>query len=781
MRTEFTLNDKLLTEPSSKDEETLSKIELEFEIQSKIVSASLKLLNEVHNKKNIRKQRKANYDQAVLKLNALEQKLIPMRKLLEENRRSKIKKKQQIIKQLNKDSDINQLNFRPPNEDFDHKRIKKNRIKLPPPHQHQISLDDESSLQDFKHQHPNTVFKAPNSISQKVAFVPISPLSRRPPLRANLALQRPNSTTFDNYSSTQNSANDEEIIQSFKSVHFSASQSDADSVSLNSDGMNSVIIHATPPAPRKGILTNSQSALNSRDRPRYRPATAVGLPISNHHFVDEEPLDIRRSNTFIGGVRDSDSPVDSLSELSGGVLTRTNSLENTRRKSYISAIAYPPSVTSTSNFHHQHYQNHHPSRFSRQKNNLPKNPPPPVPVSINMAQRPLPPPPCSQSMSVPDVKARVDQEESEIDDGAFHLRDSNPVHLNKALGDFRITSRDTNEFDISTKAVRSTVVRTPIGITISTTSSSEAQPCANNNNASSSGGSPLPPPPPPVTPGRMLPPPPPSPLATIPPISLDQQMDNLASEIHLSSSYRTNCYDNSRSETPCSSRPPSVASSVRSFNAISSSASSYKPPLALIRKQPENSVVPIQIEKVSTGLKKNTPSLHHHQHTASLTSFDEVDARMARATSPAESIASSRVLGGRNLESPRPVSIPLSPTTVVTAGAQVDVVSVGQFTPYWEETKPYELSDFYKYSAKHRSKQAELVAKNSQTTASEHPTGEPSSQEHIQKHNNLPPPPPPSNANLMEESFITNSAVATDFHDEMYGWYEENLKKPTVV
>lgn len=39
---------------------------------------------------------------------------------------------------------------------------------------------------------------------------------------------------------------------------------------------------------------------------------------------------------------------------------------------------------------------------------------------------------------------------------------------------------------------------------------------------------------------------------------------------------------------------------------------------------------------------------------------------------------------------------------------EVNVVSFGHFQPYWEETKPYEISDFYKYSTKHRrqSKQA---------------------------------------------------------------------------
>lgn len=48
--------------------------------------------------------------------------------------------------------------------------------------------------------------------------------------------------------------------------------------------------------------------------------------------------------------------------------------------------------------------------------------------------------------------------------------------------------------------------------------------------------------------------------------------------------------------------------------------------------------------------------------------------------------------------SPVSQNVNFSPTVV-------NVVSPGHFQPYWEETKPYELSDFYKYSTKHRKQQ----------------------------------------------------------------------------
>lgn len=56
-----------------------------------------------------------------------------------------------------------------------------------------------------------------------------------------------------------------------------------------------------------------------------------------------------------------------------------------------------------------------------------------------------------------------------------------------------------------------------------------------------------------------------------------------------------------------------------------------------------------------------------------------------------------------------PVQLETAPVSPVSQNfspnVEVNVVSVGHFQPYWEETKPYELSDFYKYSTKHRKQQ----------------------------------------------------------------------------
>ena len=51
------------------------RLELEFEIQSKITSAALKIANDSHAAKSVRKQRKVSYQQCQRKLRDIEAKL----------------------------------------------------------------------------------------------------------------------------------------------------------------------------------------------------------------------------------------------------------------------------------------------------------------------------------------------------------------------------------------------------------------------------------------------------------------------------------------------------------------------------------------------------------------------------------------------------------------------------------------------------------------------------------------------------------------------------------
>ena len=84
IRTEFTFSDKLLMQPKTKEEEKLTKLELEFEIHCKVVKATSKLCNEMNTKKSIKKQRKQVYQQALAKLKDIEKNLQLTKKLIEE-------------------------------------------------------------------------------------------------------------------------------------------------------------------------------------------------------------------------------------------------------------------------------------------------------------------------------------------------------------------------------------------------------------------------------------------------------------------------------------------------------------------------------------------------------------------------------------------------------------------------------------------------------------------------------------------------------------------------
>ncbi|CAL1269435.1 unnamed protein product [Larinioides sclopetarius] len=72
--------DHALWRKKTKDEEELSRLELEYEIQTKIVNAAYKLLNDSSLKKNIRRQRKLSHQKAVAKMKEIEQKLAHFKK-----------------------------------------------------------------------------------------------------------------------------------------------------------------------------------------------------------------------------------------------------------------------------------------------------------------------------------------------------------------------------------------------------------------------------------------------------------------------------------------------------------------------------------------------------------------------------------------------------------------------------------------------------------------------------------------------------------------------------
>ncbi len=88
--TEFALSETLLRKPAlTKEEEAVGNLELEFEIQSKIAAAALKLATDVGAPKSVRKQRKTSYQQSQRKLREIESKLNALKYFGTKQRRAK--------------------------------------------------------------------------------------------------------------------------------------------------------------------------------------------------------------------------------------------------------------------------------------------------------------------------------------------------------------------------------------------------------------------------------------------------------------------------------------------------------------------------------------------------------------------------------------------------------------------------------------------------------------------------------------------------------------------
>ncbi|XP_022098106.1 FERM domain-containing protein 4A-like isoform X4 [Acanthaster planci] len=81
--TAFTLSDKTVNTPESHEEdEGLSRLEGEYEIQSKITTAAMKLANDPTISKKVRKTRRDSYKKSAQRLNSIEVQLIDLRRKL---------------------------------------------------------------------------------------------------------------------------------------------------------------------------------------------------------------------------------------------------------------------------------------------------------------------------------------------------------------------------------------------------------------------------------------------------------------------------------------------------------------------------------------------------------------------------------------------------------------------------------------------------------------------------------------------------------------------------
>ncbi|XP_054922107.2 uncharacterized protein [Dermacentor andersoni] len=153
------------------------------------------------------------------------------------------------------------------------------------------------------------------------------------------------------------------------------------------------------------------------------------------------------------------------------------------------------------------------------------------------------------------------------------------------------------------------------------------------------------------------------------------------------------------------------------------------------------------------------------------------------------------------------------PSPKTMPGVELNIVTVGHFQPYWEETKPYEISDFYKYSTKHRKPSGSqdstrspsqsgnssglvspvlmspLAADNVSRERDEQLPAHSSLAEHMKMVERSPPDgmaavEEPHTSRSADSSLnLDRSSVADAFHEEMIAWYEDqdSGNKATLV
>ncbi|XP_053200936.1 uncharacterized protein LOC128386008 [Panonychus citri] len=656
---EFILNQNLLSKARSFEEENLAKLELEMELQRKIVKANLKLTNEINLKKNVKKKRLQSYQDAVLRLKELEKKLLEMKKKLEDGNEYDNQKARSEINYSSSHS--NTIDIRP-----------KSSLALVSDINQLENEDEEGEGNETTEQGES--FLSTSAPSSPVKFReperhirPISPptthVTSSIPNRYDI---RPSSVHFP-FEKGNCEVDSHQPERCKTAEHFSH---DYDSCSIGSaSSCESSIFRIANDTKRRNILSLLQTN-NSNESLDTVTSHLYSLPKRNS-TVESIGSTPRLSN--FGETKLHNMPTNSNST-DFNPLTRHDSLENTRRKSYVSAI-HTPHIPG--GLHHQPPQHHYhclsnsvltedceefarPEMISKcHRSSQPLCLPPP---SINMASRPLPPPPspsCSSSSS------RDSPSITNQDNCSYNNLKLDESKLYQNICDFgKVGSISDDHLDISSKAVRSSIIRTPIAITIST-SSTDASQLVNQRQ--------------PSTPAPSLPPRTPS------------SIPNSASTIHndeniffatKATTFNPDNLEPSHSTMP----PPKVWSETDLDSHPGKVERKQDPKLDSSYNIYYNDLPEIDVSNMGS---------HDYEN---IEPAEPMDSHLRSSKSSCSTSSSSKV-------SPRPPSIPLSPTIPPASnGVEVNVVSVGHFQPYWEETKPYELSDFFKYSAKHRQK-----------------------------------------------------------------------------
>ncbi|XP_076330825.1 uncharacterized protein LOC143236454 isoform X3 [Tachypleus tridentatus] len=678
--TTFTLNDKLISKAKFREEEALEKLELQYEIQSKITSAALQLANDVSATKTVRKQRRAACLQSQKKMEDLEKRLEVLRKQTEGLRAKCTKHSsdgEASEDSMSHSTDDNEMGFpeksvnlsdlnitlSPRPNKLEEANNQVNRvlapIKVPSP----VPSSSSSSLQlsATPNSAPPSPIKSRQSrpvyISGSSTMPPDNPFSRSCSSRGSShSLGNQRSKNRPVYHSRPSSHNE----------HYTRPGSQS-TVSAGSDSYDNISIGG-----------GSGSFLRSPYQNRFE--SSLNLESSNLYSVPtqrtSQALDTQDDMLVL-----SPSEVQDL-----GLMSRHNSLETRHRNSvrqhktrhasenipcrptvkvspsyddrhcYLRPLEESQRAVNTLPYHHHHHSSYHHSKKHH-------------------------------SSSKPDSRS--------LDSLAYHPDEDYPVFddhptsqesLEHSISENKLGNIPLTQSAAQYKYVETLHVSEPeLNHTVRNKQTVDSQGVHQSVNKISSF---------------------PCYLNTLSPklykdiyvyddstlgqFSLkDAQID----EVHAGSSHNLSPKPKTKDwvETSLDSPLPPRKSKFKE-NRISSSSGVHPPVAQLISasaepQEPVNNLSQHKEEfSVVTGTQVAKPQVPFISKPTSRSSTENT-------LSPHKAVIMENNLSF----SPPPPSF-----SSHQAGIEVNVVSMGHFQPYWEETKPYEISDFYKYSTKHR-------------------------------------------------------------------------------
>lgn len=779
-------------EPKTNEEEKLNKLELDFEIQCKIVKATSKLCNEMNLKKSIKKQRKLVFQQAVAKLKDIEKNLQQTKKSIEEAaKRSKWKKEQ-----INYDN--NQLtNHRPITTNKQNSSYSLN----------EFSGDEEENAQQSKTKHTLDLFSKDLALIT-MSSAPSTPVKFRNKKfilvnensneHANVIVNRRinnNSPEYDTISSSS--------LGSANNVLFNNHNNKIINKKNNHRDLNNYeeLIENSPETEAKKLF----------GVPTRRSAIAPNLSQDDSNLVRKQS-----SNLLLSLDRFTNERLKSL--------TRHNSLDKVRQQEFLKDLennidkinlrTQTDKIQSSNNLLSPNQPNLQTNQFnfsnlltSNQLKNKSQ-----INNNINMAQRPLPSPPIEHRKTLtankqpPPLNLNNIPEHCVINNknscqGSSLIK--NPIkspstasmflqspldfekaanlYLNKQrsisnLAQHQLNNNNTtstnelNRLDtinepLNIKPIRSTVVRTP-ALTINTCSSDLQH-------------SPVP----------ILPP-------RTPITSKPNLLNNHANSISNSNINYLNSYPVSSSnfaKSMISSNPNLNYSNLACSSQINKSTNN-KPSKSwketridtfimpnssnLVSSQQQNFYSTNQTNLINQSNKFNAFDQYHQQlkenenqfinHHSNLPSRPLINNvfnhQLVQENNSQSSLSSNSMLQSSN------------------SSSILSNVSTQIFQPFIEETKPYQLSDFYKYSTKFN--------KNSQKNLQKKEINE-SSEKSIQNRQSLDKILTAQNDSsdnilmnstaMMDESFFVKNQVAKEFTSELKDWLKEKYDKTATL